>query len=135
MAQTSATLTLVIIALLSLFCSLSLALPIPPVGDVALTKRYGGRATYFSPGLGACGVQNGDNDHIVALPISDFANGAHCGKKIRITCNKTGTSHTAIVRDQCESCNEGDLDMSPSLFLALVGDLGLGVFQMSWGFV
>ena len=83
-----------------------------------------GDLTYYSAGLGSCGVTNSDSDAIVALAIDMMAagNGANpnnnpiCGKSIVI--NWGGISKTAKIMDTCAGCSGGSLDLTPSLFEA-----------------
>lgn len=70
--------TFALVVLFSLF-ALALATPVPRKHTQAV-KRSAGTATWFAPGLGACGGTNSGTDMIVALPSADFANGAHCNK-------------------------------------------------------
>ncbi|KAI0262548.1 riboflavin-aldehyde forming enzyme [Gloeopeniophorella convolvens] len=93
------------------------------------TRSESGRGTWFDVGLGACGEYNVNSDLIVALATPDYANGAHCDKKITITAN--GRTATALVRDECPSCAQGSIDMSPSLFQHFAG-LDVGVVQVTW---
>jgi hypothetical protein len=75
-----------------------------------------GDATYFTPGLGACGLYNSSSDPIVALSAPDFDpstpdgnpnNNPLCDKKILITQN--GRSTSARIVDRCASCKAGDI--------------------------
>ena len=38
------------------------------------------QATWYTPGLGACGQTNTESDFIVALNAGDWAGGSHCGQ-------------------------------------------------------
>ncbi|CAO1618677.1 unnamed protein product [Jaminaea pallidilutea] len=99
-----------------------------------------GTATYYYTGLGACGWTNKDSDYIVALPVGVWnrlggtvSNGnIVCGKKIKVS--NGSTSITVEVTDQCPSCDDTHLDLSPSAFEAL-GSFDKGVLQISWGWV
>ncbi|KZP31542.1 hypothetical protein FIBSPDRAFT_849503 [Athelia psychrophila] len=123
--------------LIALFASILCALAAPiledetTIAEHTLEKRSSGTGTWFTPGLGNCGGHNKSTDMIVALPTSDYANGKHCNKTIKITAN--GKTHTAKVVDSCPSCSEGDLDMSPSLFQEFT-TLGQGEVKVSWSF-
>ncbi|KAG8690463.1 hypothetical protein FRC08_010524 [Ceratobasidium sp. 394] len=99
-----------------------------------LQKRFGGRATYYQTGLGACGKYNNPSDKIVALNSAQYGGGypgPNCFKMITIC--KGGNCHPAQITDECPTCGPGDLDLSQSLFeqFANTDD---GVFQMTWTF-
>jgi len=91
----------------------------------------GGRGTFFHPGLGACGESNTDSDAVVAIGAGIFDSGAHCLQWVKISAN--GLTAFGQVVDVCESCGNGDLDMSPSLF-EVFAPLSAGVVEVSWNF-
>ncbi|KAJ3576100.1 hypothetical protein NP233_g653 [Leucocoprinus birnbaumii] len=91
-----------------------------------------GDATYFFPGLGACGLFNTNNDFIVALNPTDYNGGAACGRNIRV--NYQGRSVTVTVRDLCPGCGPGGVDLSPAAFQQLA-DLSVGRIPVEWDFV
>jgi expansin (peptidoglycan-binding protein) len=98
-------------------------------------RGFGGRATFYATGLGACGDVNVDSDYIVALNSAQYGSGypgPECGKQIQISAN--GKTATATIKDECPTCNYGDLDMSPSLFNHF-STPDAGVFQMTWDYV
>lgn len=70
-----------------------------PVDETKLAKRFSGKATYYTPGLGSCGSTDSDSSMIVAMNVEQ-GNG-FCGKQISITNESTGTSVSATVHD-CE---------------------------------
>lgn len=96
-----------------------------------------GEGTYYSTGLGACGVTNQDTDYIVAISHELFDetntgnpnNNPVCGKKIKA--NYQGKSVEVKVTDRCEGCAYGDLDFSPSAFTQLA-DKSLGRIDITW---
>lgn len=45
-----------------------------------------------------------------------------------------GQTATATIKDECPTCNYGDLDMSPSLFNVFASP-DQGVFQMEWDYI
>jgi hypothetical protein len=62
-------------------------------------------------------------------PVYDNSN--YCGVCVEVT-GKKGTQIIQIV-DQCPSCQvEGDIDLSPAAFQAIVGDLSIGKSMISW---
>jgi expansin (peptidoglycan-binding protein) len=85
-----------------------------------------GDLTYYTPGLGACGTVNGENDAIVAIshlifdpktPNGNPNKNSLCGKKIRI--QRNGKSTVVQVRDRCEGCKKSDLDVPVKVFSKL----------------
>jgi hypothetical protein len=89
----------------SLFLTLLLTLPLTLAAPLLLPKHsYSGDGTFYTPGLGACGIYNAASDHIVALSAAEFDNGAACGKTIRA--KQAGSNHyvTAKVVDLCAGC-------------------------------
>jgi hypothetical protein len=95
--------------------------------------------------LTACGVTNNDGQNIVAVSQLLFDtfpgyNGVNpntnpiCGKKIRAYFQ--GRSIEVTVTDRCTGCKIDDLDFTPSAFVSLIGDLGIGrASGMSWDFI
>ncbi|KAA1077262.1 hypothetical protein PGT21_001091 [Puccinia graminis f. sp. tritici] len=99
----------------------------------SLQKRaegsFAGKATFFDPGLGACGGHNGPDDFIVALNVAQYTANKWCNKKIKIFFG--GKSTVATITDECPGCPPNGLDMSPSLF-EFFASKDVGVFYMSW---
>ncbi|KAI8980645.1 RlpA-like double-psi beta-barrel-protein domain-containing protein-containing protein [Trametes punicea] len=100
-----------------------------------------GDGTFYSTGLGSCGVTNTDTDFIVAVSHLLYDaypgyNGVNpndnpvCGRKIRATYQ--GKSVDVVVEDRCVGCAEDDLDFSPTAFSQLA-DLSVGrLHGMTW---
>lgn len=102
-------------------------------------ETFEGEATYYTPGLGACGWTNSDSDFIAALNVDQFnsfgsmSNGNPvCGKMVEISYNG-GTPIQVEITDKCPGCAYGDLDLSPAAFSALA-DQSLGRIDISWQF-
>ncbi|WAR56158.1 hypothetical protein PtB15_7B3 [Puccinia triticina] len=89
--------------------------------------KFPGRATFYDPGLGACGQTNGPGDFIVALNQAQYTANKWCNKKIKIFFG--GKSTEATIVDECPGCPENGLDMSPSLF-EFFASKDVGVFYM-----
>ncbi|KAI1792254.1 barwin-like endoglucanase [Ganoderma leucocontextum] len=95
--------------------------------------KSGGDATYYAPGLGSCGHNNGPTDMIVAVDhatIGSFPGaGANpntnpmCGRKMRVTYKKK--SIVVKVADTCPGCAVGSLDLTPTAFKKFA-PLGVG---------
>ena len=112
--------------------------------DTSLFPCRYAQATWFNVGLGACGVENTDDDFIVALAQPDWDGGSHCGQvsstpflmgsggapdlvtfsisqELQITNPSNGRVETATVRDLCPGCPSGNLGEShPPLFSATI---------------
>ncbi|KAF2196689.1 hypothetical protein GQ43DRAFT_354729, partial [Delitschia confertaspora ATCC 74209] len=107
-------------------------------------QSYTGDLTYYSPGLGACGVTSGDKDAIVSVSHYTFdavQKGSNpnsnplCGKKIRAqrTFNGKAASADLTVVDRCTGCEPTDLDVSPGVFSNLANpDQGRVVVTWIW---
>lgn len=109
----------------------------------ASSSPFQGHATFYSTGMGACGVVNSDNQPIVAVSRDIFeqynpssGNPNHnslCGKRLEITWN--GKKQQAFAMDECPGCKPNSLDLSPNLFKALddpdKGDLD----GITWKFI
>jgi hypothetical protein len=81
--------------LLCIFAALSLAAP--------LARRSGaGQATYYAPGLGACGQYNTASDLIGAVAVG-LGKGV-CGSKVQITRPTTGQTVEITITDLCQGC-------------------------------
>ncbi|GAA5836813.1 hypothetical protein JCM5353_000458 [Sporobolomyces roseus] len=100
-----------------------------------LMKRgnFNGRATFFDPGLGACGTYSSGNDFMVAMNQAQYGDlGAvspWCFQTITISYG--GKTAQAQVLDACPGCPYGGLDMSPALFRHFA-DESVGVIYMEW---
>lgn len=91
---------------------------------------FTGDLTFYSPGLGACGVTSSDSDMIVSVShfVFDAAStGSNpnanplCKKKIRIVRDYTeiGGGQRSVdvtVVDRCTGCQPTDLDVAPAVF-------------------
>ncbi|KAI0399238.1 RlpA-like double-psi beta-barrel-protein domain-containing protein-containing protein [Xylaria palmicola] len=108
----------------------------------ALAERsMSGDLTYYTPGLGACGVWNSEDDAIVALSWRLFDNytpggnpnrNTLCGRRIQINLN--GRSAVVKVADRCEGCQHDDLDVPVKVFSSLA-DPNVGRIKMTWNWL
>ncbi|TFK95833.1 hypothetical protein BDV98DRAFT_598206 [Pterulicium gracile] len=109
-----------------------------------LEKRVNGDITWYDAQAGytACGLLVQNTSFTVAVSAARYdstavdGNPNHnriCGRKIRLR----GPLRTldGFVRDRCAGCKHDDVDVTPTLFQQLVGDLGIGRRQISWDFV
>ncbi|KAI1128068.1 RlpA-like double-psi beta-barrel-protein domain-containing protein-containing protein [Nemania abortiva] len=112
-----------------------------PAADAEKRQTMSGDLTYYTPGLGACGVYNGESDAIVALSWELFdqytPNGnpnlnSLCGRQVQISLN--GKTAVVTVEDRCQGCQYGDLDVPVAVFSQLA-DPSVGRTQMTWTFL
>ncbi|KLO09596.1 plant expansin [Schizopora paradoxa] len=136
---------MIALAFLSFAALVGLALGSPIANATSLVARqvYTGDATYYAPGLGACGETDGPNDFIAAASyiLFDSYPGAGpnpnlnpiCGRSI--TANANGNTVSVRITDRCAGCQgEGDLDFSPAAFQQLA-PLSVGrIHGMTWSF-
>lgn len=98
---------------------------------------FSGQATFYSPGLGACGETNTDSDMICALNYVQFDavntpnpnNNPDCNRKINVFYQ--GKTITVTMVDRCPGCQDGDLDLSPTAFSQLA-DESVGRIDITW---
>lgn len=97
---------------------------------------FSGDATYYTPGLGACGWDSSSTDLIAALNADQFhsfgsmSNGnPACGKSATISRN--GKTVTVKIVDLCPECAYGSLDLSPSAF-DQIADEAEGRVEITW---
>ena len=112
----------------------ALAVPVDVPAEAEITKRgSSGDVTYYTPGLGACGHNNNENDLIVAVSHILFDAEKPCGRRMRVTSDKSSVDVTVV--DRCAGCAYGDVDLSPAAFGIAVGDFGLGRRPGSWEWI
>ncbi|KLO08985.1 Non-catalytic module family EXPN protein [Schizopora paradoxa] len=97
----------------------------------AADVTHTGRGTFFTPGLGACGQTSTSSDPVVAIGAGRFGSGGNCFQWMKITAN--GVTAFGQTLDECESCGDSDIDMSPSLFQNFA-PLSQGVVEVTWNF-
>lgn len=102
--------------------SLAFAAPVENLESRALSSSGTGDMTFYTPGLGSCGISSTNSDLIVALAAADMATAGVanpnknplCNRNIKITYG--GKTFTGKVVDTCPGCAKGGIDVSPSLF-------------------
>ncbi|KAK1224670.1 hypothetical protein PQX77_012415 [Marasmius sp. AFHP31] len=85
------------------------------------------KATYYTPGLGACGKNNNAGQLVaaVAAPVFDNYPGAGpnpnnnpiCGKQAKVTYGSKSVTVTVV--DRCPGCGSTGIDLSPTAFSKL----------------
>ncbi|KAF8605614.1 barwin-like endoglucanase [Ceratobasidium sp. AG-I] len=92
-----------------------------------------------SEGRGACGWNNKDSEHVVAIGKALWEETSHggtsslCGKTAAVTWH--GKTVNVRVVDECPVCGHDNIDLSPSAFEQL-GDKNIGKLDgVSWKFV
>lgn len=93
---------------------------------------HSGDATFYQPGVGACGWTSKSEDLIVAIGHDLYDSGSYCGRGLFASYN--GKSVSVTVVDRCEGCTQNDLDLSPAAFNQLASpDVGL-LHNVQWHF-
>ncbi|KAJ2402724.1 hypothetical protein GGI23_000508 [Coemansia sp. RSA 2559] len=101
-------------------------------------QKFSGDGTYFTPGLGACGKTNTEDDLIAAINAPQYGTFANpntapvCGRCALVK-GSLGQIKVAIT-DKCPPCKYGDLDLSPAAFQE-IGDMEDGRIPITWSFV
>ncbi|CDS12427.1 hypothetical protein LRAMOSA04621 [Lichtheimia ramosa] len=122
------------LCLLVVFLLGALAAPI----EKRKSSQQEGDITYFTPGLGSCGIESTAKDLIAALNAPQMANGDNpnhnkqCGRKAKVTGPKGSVTVTIV--DTCPPCKSGDLDLSPAAF-GKVADFDDGRVKATWHWV
>ncbi|KAG7091831.1 hypothetical protein E1B28_008235 [Marasmius oreades] len=121
-------------ALALLVASLAIASQASPVPEEAATNAeaqigptHTGDATFYTPGLGACGRNNNANELVAAAAVGVFDNfpghtanpnkNPICGKKAKVSFG--GKSVTVTIVDRCPGCGASGIDLSPAAFQKL----------------
>ncbi|KAF8872353.1 hypothetical protein BD779DRAFT_1477617 [Infundibulicybe gibba] len=105
--------------------------------SAALVKRFdNAQLTFYSgEGVGACGDLINSNEFAVALNTQQYGASSQsslCGQSISITAN--GKTATARILDECFSCPNDGLDLTPGLF-SFFAPLSAGFLIGSWNFL
>jgi len=99
-----------------------------------------GDGTFYTTGLGACGIINNDSQYIAAvshLLFDNFPgydgqnpnNNPMCGKTV--TARRGSKSVVVALTDRCTGCKTTDLDFSPSAF-DILGEPTEGRIPITW---
>ncbi|KAL7275476.1 hypothetical protein RUND412_001583 [Rhizina undulata] len=90
-----------------------------------------GDATWYYPGLGACGYTNSDTDLVIAVAPGHFAARNQCNRPVAISYGNKRVNVKVV--DRCAGCGPQDIDLSPTAF-AVLAALGVGRMQVVWDF-
>ncbi|KAL2075133.1 hypothetical protein VTL71DRAFT_75 [Oculimacula yallundae] len=93
-----------------------------------------GRATFYVPGLGACGMVNNPGDFVVAISSYwgwDRYPGEHCFQQIHVSAKGKVLALTVV--NECPTCGQNDIDLSPAAFRQWAST-DAGVFEVDWWF-
>ncbi|KAI5840661.1 hypothetical protein DFP73DRAFT_557320 [Morchella snyderi] len=147
--------TTITTAVIPSFTPLSIATTTQPAATSAVAKAvesavssgsgsgmYAGKMTYYTPGLGSCGITSVEGEFIVAASYKymwkDYPSQLNpnknpkCGQKVMMTGPK-GVQVAATIVDTCPGCNgEHDLDCTLSLFEELGCTQIDGKCDMTW---
>ncbi|KAL7792098.1 RlpA-like double-psi beta-barrel-containing domain-containing protein [Trichoderma ceciliae] len=119
-----------IAAALSALCLAITASAAPAEAEARAAAAHTGAITWYNTGLGACGHNNNDGELVAAVSHSLYDREHPCGRKLRI--NYKGKSVVVTVVDRCGGCAENDIDLSPTAFRDVIGDLGVGRATATW---
>ncbi|KAI0718966.1 RlpA-like double-psi beta-barrel-protein domain-containing protein-containing protein [Cerioporus squamosus] len=116
------------------FAGVAIAFALTMAGLMANVRAIEGSATFFTPGLGACGVHSGENDMVVAVSTQIYEHGRHCKERMRVTNKENNKSVEVTVLDECVGCNSTHIDLGTAAFEKLA-DVDLGLIAVTWEFV
>ncbi|KAI9227586.1 MAG: RlpA-like double-psi beta-barrel-protein domain-containing protein-containing protein, partial [Piptocephalis tieghemiana] len=93
-----------------------------------------GLATYYAPGLGACGFTSKDSQMVAAVSGDLYGNNPNtspfCKKKARVSAG--GKSITVTLVDKCPGCESTSLDLSSTAFVKLFNSTDAGKVPIKW---
>lgn len=92
-------------------------------------NRGNGQATYYSPGLGACGYYNSPSDLIAAVAVGRGK--GECGKQVVVS--RGSKSVTVTITDLCQACGPDDIDLTTTAFRK-IGSLSEGRINIAWSY-
>ncbi|KAL1932335.1 hypothetical protein VTP01DRAFT_9391 [Rhizomucor pusillus] len=101
-------------------------------------KLFSGDGTFYTVGLGSCGISNTDKDLVAALNAPQMGSSSNpnsnknCGRKAQVEGPKGKV--TVKIVDTCPPCQKGDLDLSPAAF-GKIADYAQGRVPIKWKFI
>lgn len=105
---------------------------------LGIDLKFSGDGTWYTPGLGSCGITNSASDLIGAMNYIQMDNGANpnanpnCGRYVLIK-GPNGTVKVKIT-DTCPTCAYGSIDLSPAAF-EKIANLDTGRVTIHWTWV
>jgi hypothetical protein len=105
-----------------------------------------GDGTWYDVSVGytACGTLHGNGEYVIAVDHAFYdsknvdGNPNHskvCGKQVKIDGPSANGPVIATIVDRCAGCATNDIDMTPSLFQAVVGSTSIGRARVTWQFL
>jgi hypothetical protein len=109
-----------------------------------LSQTFTGDGTFYSTGLGACGITNNDSQMIAAASESLFDTfpgytsgdpnqNPICGKQVSVSYG--GVTITVTLTDRCTGCAYGSLDFSPAAFDKFAAPSVGRIHNIEWHFI
>ncbi|KAI8099093.1 RlpA-like double-psi beta-barrel-protein domain-containing protein-containing protein [Halteromyces radiatus] len=95
-----------------------------------------GKGTYYDVETrkSSCGIKATNKDMVAALNTKQFGDKSkdnkNCGKQVEIT-GPNGTSVKVKLIDGCDTCAEGDIDLSPAAF-EKIASFSHGSISIKW---
>ncbi|KAI5776860.1 RlpA-like double-psi beta-barrel-protein domain-containing protein-containing protein [Geopyxis carbonaria] len=83
-----------------------------PRAGLLVKRGFRGQATYYTPGLGACGKYHNSGQHVAAVAVGRGK--GECGRRVKI--QRGGRSCIVTIVDLCQGCAYGDIDLSITAF-------------------
>ncbi|KIM91522.1 hypothetical protein PILCRDRAFT_810813 [Piloderma croceum F 1598] len=107
-----------------------------------IKAQYTGDATFYTPGLGACGAYSSPSDYIVAVAAPTFDSYPGAGSNPNqnpicfkhITVNYQGQSVDVTIVDRCADCPGANLDLSPAAFDVLADPSVGRLYNVQWNY-
>lgn len=111
---------------------LSLNLMIVAAQGICPTSVTSGTATYFMPGPSTtCMFDTATiGEKYGAINGSQFGIADYCGVCLEVT----GSASSSVIQivDNCPTCVANSLDLTPSVFLEITGDLSVSIAPITW---
>ncbi|CAO3598995.1 unnamed protein product [Absidia cylindrospora] len=95
-----------------------------------------GKGTYYDVETrkSSCGFKASNKDMVAALNSKQFGgkskNNKNCGKEVEVT-GPSGNKVKVKLIDGCDTCGEGDIDLSPAAFES-IGSFSHGSISIKW---
>ncbi|POM78715.1 Carbohydrate-binding protein [Phytophthora palmivora] len=127
-----------------MFLQISLLVAMPVMALAGGDTYFTGDATSYTLGQVSAGNCNfmydpGVGDNYAALSSAQWDSTLNCGRCAEVSCDDSRCSDTTSTQivyfvDKCPECQEGDLDLSPTVFKTLTGS-DPSRYNIKWKFV